>query len=34
MISFLAAKPTSSTIDEFPLLRAAGEMSWGPHEPQ
>jgi DNA-binding CsgD family transcriptional regulator len=33
MISFLAANPTSSTIDEFPLLRAAGEMSWGPHEP-
>jgi DNA-binding CsgD family transcriptional regulator len=33
MISFLAANPASSTLDEFPLLRAAGEMSWGPHEP-
>jgi DNA-binding CsgD family transcriptional regulator len=33
MISFLVASPASSTDDEVPLLRAAGEMSWVPHEP-
>ncbi|MCW2771463.1 MAG: Regulatory protein luxR family [Aeromicrobium sp.] len=33
MISSLAANPTSSTDDEIPLLRVAGEMSWVTHEP-
>ncbi|MCU1431671.1 MAG: Regulatory protein luxR family [Actinotalea sp.] len=34
MTSFLVANPAaSSTDDAFPLLRAAGEMAWVPHEP-
>ena len=33
MIAFLAATLAPSTDDEFPLLRAAGEMSWVLHEP-
>jgi DNA-binding CsgD family transcriptional regulator len=33
MIAFLAASLASSTDDDFPVLRAAGEMSWVLHEP-
>ncbi|QWZ07379.1 MEDS domain-containing protein [Nocardioides panacis] len=33
MTTFLETHPASSTGDQLPLLRAAGEMSWGPREP-
>ena len=33
MIAFLAATVAPSTDEEFPLLRAAGEVSWVLHEP-
>jgi DNA-binding CsgD family transcriptional regulator len=33
VIAFLAASLAASTDDEFPLLRAAAEMSWVLHEP-